>query len=212
MKFSKKTIEILKNFYSINPSILFREGNKLSTISESATEYAIATLEEYIPKEFAIYDINKLLSVINLMNNPDIEITDHALILTNNKIKTTYMLASKNTIISSPDEDIEIPESIIKFDLKKEDLESCMKALSILSMPELAFIGENGTVTMQTKDCENAIKDNYSIEISETTIDFEAIIKVDHLKILPNNYLVHICEGVVYLESENVNYFIGTQS
>ena len=33
MKLSDKTISVLKNFSSINQSILFKEGNKLRTIS-----------------------------------------------------------------------------------------------------------------------------------------------------------------------------------
>ena len=42
MKLSDKTISVLKNFSSINQSILFKEGNKLRTIS--AVSYTHLTL------------------------------------------------------------------------------------------------------------------------------------------------------------------------
>ena len=35
MQFSKETIDVLKNFASINSNILFRRGNQVSTISTS---------------------------------------------------------------------------------------------------------------------------------------------------------------------------------
>ena len=36
MKLSKGTLDILKNFSNINPSITFKEGQELSTLSSSS--------------------------------------------------------------------------------------------------------------------------------------------------------------------------------
>ena len=44
MKLSDKTISVLKNFSSINQSILFKEGNKLRTISVMKNILAEATV------------------------------------------------------------------------------------------------------------------------------------------------------------------------
>ena len=58
MKLSKNTIEVLKNFATINTNILVREGSTLSTISTGKNIFARADIEESFPQEFAVYDLN----------------------------------------------------------------------------------------------------------------------------------------------------------
>ena len=64
MKLSDETINILKNFSSINQSLLFKQGNVLKTISGLKTIFAEVTIQENFPKEFAIYDLNKFLAKV----------------------------------------------------------------------------------------------------------------------------------------------------
>ena len=52
MKLSDKTISLLKNFSSINQSILVKEGNKLRTISVMKNILAEATVTEEFSKDF----------------------------------------------------------------------------------------------------------------------------------------------------------------
>ena len=73
MKISKQTLEVLKNFATINTNILVREGNNLSTISTGKNIFAKAEVKESFPKEFAIYDLNSLLSLLTLMEDTDVE-------------------------------------------------------------------------------------------------------------------------------------------
>ena len=46
MKLSDKTLTLLKNFSSINQSILFKQGSSLKTISVMKNILAEATIEE----------------------------------------------------------------------------------------------------------------------------------------------------------------------
>ena len=62
MKLSDKTISVLKNFSSINQSILFKEGRKLRTISVMKNILAEATVTEEFMKDFGIYDLNQFLN------------------------------------------------------------------------------------------------------------------------------------------------------
>ena len=48
MKLSDKTISVLKNFSSINQSILFKEGNKLRTISVMKNILAQSLLQKFL--------------------------------------------------------------------------------------------------------------------------------------------------------------------
>ena len=68
MKLSDKTLSILKNFKEINQSILFKQGNKLRTISVMKNILAEATVTEEFPKDFGIYDLTQFLNGLTLYN------------------------------------------------------------------------------------------------------------------------------------------------
>jgi hypothetical protein len=50
MKLSDKTLTILKNFSGINNPFLFKQGNKLRTISVMKNILAEATIDEEFPQ------------------------------------------------------------------------------------------------------------------------------------------------------------------
>ena len=70
MKLSSDTINLLKNFADINPNILVKEGNKLSTISTMKNILAEADISESFDQEFAIYDLPEFLMSIDLFVKP----------------------------------------------------------------------------------------------------------------------------------------------
>ena len=76
MKLSNDTLNVLKNFASINPNLVFKPGQKLKTISEAKTILASADIVEDFPVEFGVYDLNEFLSVYNLIEDPELEFED----------------------------------------------------------------------------------------------------------------------------------------
>ena len=54
MKLSEKTLNLLKNFSTINQSILFKKGSSLRTISVMKNILAEAVLEDEIPRDYGI--------------------------------------------------------------------------------------------------------------------------------------------------------------
>ena len=73
MKLSDETLSLLKNFSSINQSILFKQGNSLRTISVMKNILAEATIKEDIPTDFGIYDLNQFLNALSLHQNPELD-------------------------------------------------------------------------------------------------------------------------------------------
>ena len=63
---SKNTLDVLKNFSSINSSIVFREGSTVRTISNAENILAKFTGEEFFPTDFAIYDLSQFLGGLSL--------------------------------------------------------------------------------------------------------------------------------------------------
>ena len=57
MKLSNETVNVLRNFSDINQNILFKEGNKLNTISTMKNIMAKAEIKESIEQEFGVYDV-----------------------------------------------------------------------------------------------------------------------------------------------------------
>ena len=102
MKLSSDTLNVLKNFSTINPGIAFNAGNVLRTISAGKTVLAKATLKEEFPEEFCINDLPQFLSVYSLYKDTvDINFDDVNIILTAGKVKTKYRKTAKEMIIST---------------------------------------------------------------------------------------------------------------
>ena len=71
MKFSTDTLSVLKNFSTINPSIVFKPGSVVRTISPQKTVMAAATIDETVETQAGVYDLSRFLSTLALFDNPD---------------------------------------------------------------------------------------------------------------------------------------------
>ena len=72
MKLSESTVEVLKNFSTINPSLVFKEGNLLRTVSPQKNILASSVVAESFPSDFAIYELNQFLGLNSLFDNGSI--------------------------------------------------------------------------------------------------------------------------------------------
>ena len=73
MKLTEKTVNLLKNFASINQSILFKKGSSLRTMSVMKNILAEADISEEVPQDFAIYDLVQFLNGISLYTDPELD-------------------------------------------------------------------------------------------------------------------------------------------
>ena len=83
MIISDETLNVLKNFASINPNLVFKPGQKLKTISEAKTILSSADIVEDFPVEFGVYDLNEFLAVYNLIDSPELEFEDKSVLIKN---------------------------------------------------------------------------------------------------------------------------------
>ena len=77
MKLSKETIEVLKNYGAINQGMYFRQGKFLKTVNSHKNILTSAQIDEEIPVNFGVYDINNFLSVISLDETPEFEFSSN---------------------------------------------------------------------------------------------------------------------------------------
>ena len=216
MKLSDKTISVLKNFSSINQSILFKEGNKLRTISVMKNILAEAEVEEEFPRDFAIYDLVQFLNGVSLHDNAQIDFTNESnLIIREGKDrKTKYFFADPSVIVSPPEKSIELPTEDVSFNLDSTQLQSLLKASAVYQLPDLVAVGEAGVVKLVVRDKKNDTSNEYSITVGETDQEFNFNFKVENIKILPGTYEVVISQKLLARfvnNNYNLTYYIALE-
>ena len=124
MKLSDKTISVLKNFSSINQSILFKEGSKLRTISLMKNILAEATVTEEFAKDFGIYDLNQFLNGLSVHQSPELDFTNEGYVMIREgDSRSKYFFADPNVIVTPPEKEITLPSEDVCFELSTAVLE-----------------------------------------------------------------------------------------
>ena len=200
MKLSETTINLLKNFKEINQSILFKQGNKLLTMSVMKNILAEATIQEEFPKDFGIYDLSQFINGIEL-HKPSIPEfnfeNDGYVVIKEGKMKSHYFFADPQVIITPPDKPIELPSEDVTFTLSTQQLDKLLKAAGIYQLADLSVVGENGVVSLLVRDKKNETSNRFSITVGETESVFNFNFKVENIKILPGTYEVVVSQKLL---------------
>lgn len=220
MKFSQKTLKILKNFNTINSSIYFREGNVISVLATHKSIFARATVEEYIPKDFAIYDTSKLLASLSLFDDPDIECDEHWLNITSGRNSIRYVYCNPISIAAMPtDRKMELPTPQIQLTLDQDIFTGCMKAMGVLDVHNFLITGKNGVLSVMCVNVDDPTGNVYSVDIGKTEKEFEVIFNSVYLNLIPNTYEVGIVvptkkdqAGISLWKSDDVEYFVAIET
>ena len=215
MKLSEKTISLLKNFSSINQSILIKEGSKLRTISIMKNILAEVTVREDFPKDFGVYDLNQFLNGLSLYQNPELNFEDDSyVVIKEGKSRSKYFFADPNVIVSPPDKEISLPTEDVCFEVSTEQLDKLLKASSVYQTPDLSAFGENGVIKLVVRDKKNDTSNDYSVVVGETDSEFCFNFKVENIKILPGTYEVVVSQKLLSrftAKNSDLTYYIAME-
>ena len=215
MKLSDKTLTLLKNFSTINQSILFKQGSSLRTISVMKNILAEATIDENLPKDFGIYDLNQFLNGLGLHNSPELDFHDDSyVVIKEGRMRSKYFFADPNVIVTPPDKEINLPSEEVSFELSTSQLDKLLKAAAIYQLPDLSVVGGEGVVKVLVRDKKNDTSNDFSIIVGETESTFSFNFKVENIKILPGTYRVDVSEKLLSrLTCENyaLKYYIALE-
>ena len=215
MKLSDKTINLLKNFSSINQSILFKQGNQLRSISVMKNILAEATISEEIPKDFGIYDLNQFLNGLALHQTPELDFTrDEYVVIREGKMRSKYFFADPSVIVSPPDKPLALPTEDVNFVLTAQQLEKLKKAASVYQLPDVSVIGEDGVVKLVTRDKKNDTSNDFSIVVGDTEEEFVFNFKEENLKIIPGTYDVIVSSKLLsrfQCQTYDLTYYIALE-
>ena len=198
MKLSDITLSLLKNFSTINQSILFKQGSKLRTISVMKNIYAEASIGENLPKDFGIYDLNQFLNGLTLHNSPDLDFTnDGHVVIKEGRMRSKYFFADPGVIVTPPDKEIEIPSVDVSFELSTNQLDKLLKAAAVYQLPDFCAVGGAGVVQLVVRDKKNDTCNSFSVIVGETDKEFTFNFKIENIKILPGTYDVSISQKLM---------------
>ena len=215
MKLSDSTLSLLKNFSSINQSILFKEGSKLRTISVMKNILAEATITEEFSKDFGIYDLNQFLNGLSLHQKPELDFAaDGYVVIREGRSRSKYFFADPSVIVTPPDKAIELPSEDVCFELSTTVLERLLKAAAVYQLPDFSAVGENGVVKLVVRDKKNDTSDAHEEVVGETDNNFSFNFKVENIKILPGTYDVVVSQKLLSRftsKNHDLTYYIALE-
>lgn len=220
MQLSTDTINVLKNFGAINDGLLFKKGKILKTISSGKNILAQVTINEDIPTEFGIYNLNTFLSAISLhKDSPTLEFGDRDISIVGNKgrSKIKYRFAAANTINTPPEKELVMPDPEVSFSFTEEDFQWILKSAGVLSSPQIS-VESNGTkIVVSAFDSSDDSAHTDALEVSDGNGDkFRFVFKTENLtKLLNGGYDVRISsKGISNFKHKTVQlqYFISTEA
>jgi len=216
MKLSNDTLNILKNFASINPGLEFRQGNRLATISPSKTVLAKAKVTDNFPEDFCVYDLNQFLSVHSLFKDADVDFEESDVIFKSGRSKTKYRKTSKTMIVTVPEKELNLPSVEVTFNFKEDDFASTLKSANVLQSPNVSIESDGEKIYVT---CFNASDDSAHINLVEVAdgngSKFKAVFSTDNLKMIPGSYDVEISsKGLALFKNTNgnLNYWIAIEA
>jgi hypothetical protein len=216
MKIDETTVNILKNFSTINPSILIEEGNVLATIAPTKAVLAKATVTTNFTNKFAIYNLTQFLGLCSIIEDPEFEFGETA-VTAYNETKTIackYAYADESTIMVPTKKQLTMPKADISIEFKETSFRDVIRAAGTFSLPEIAFMGDGVNSFIQAIDSKNPGGNSYSIKLGDTDKTFRAIFKTENLiKLLSGDYKVDISsQGISYFKGANVEYWVAVEA
>ena len=173
---SKKTLDVLKNFSTINSSIVFRQGSTVRTISNAENILAKFTGAEIFTSGDFVSIRGGRQSAKYYFSDPEI------------------------TLKSAPEKNVKFPGSDIEFSLTAEDLVNIQKASAVYGLPDLTFYSEEGsnTIKLILRDKENDTSNTYDLSLKGTaTGTFSLDLKIENIRVLPSDYTVKVSQHLI---------------
>lgn len=218
MELNENTLNVLKNFSGINQNMLIQQGSTIKTISEARNVLATAVVEEEFPQPFGIYDLNEFIGVLGLVDTPRLKFAEEYVTIgdSTGRSKVKYFFSPEETL-TTPQKDINMPETEVKFTLTNDTLNKIKRAASTLGHDEVLITGKDGVLNLSVVESQNSTSNAFSIDIdgefpAETSFNF--ILSISNLKILTGDYDVEISSKLISCfkhKDLNVKYWIALE-
>jgi hypothetical protein len=195
MKISNDTLNVLKNFASINSNIVVNPGSVLRTLSPSRNIFAEARITETFDCQFGIYDLNKFLATISLFKDPDFTFNEkHVTISSASSGAKINYFYSDPSLLTAPPKQFNMPAHQIEFVLNTRDFNELLRASAVLQGPDLAIVAGTEGIDLRVSDKRDDTSHKYMVHVADNTnnVVCNAFLKTENLKFIPGDYTVHV--------------------
>ena len=205
VKLTKSTFNTLKNFATINKSIVINPGSKIRTISVNKNIFASAEVEEVFPTQVPIYDLGVFLSGLSMFENPIFDFSSDSKVISDPEL-----------VVQPPKDGVKLPDTkTIKFTLKPNVLDNLLRAASVYAVQDLCLYSKNGSLVLTVCDKKNDTSNSYEVPVGTTTEDDLCYcFKVENLRLQPEEYNVTIYDNRCALfdaVNRDLQYFIALE-
>jgi hypothetical protein len=200
MELSNYTMQALKNFASINSNVVIHPGNTIMTMAEAKNVLGYTTVSESFPQTFGIYDLQEMLNVLGLVDNPRVRFEDNYVLIgdSTGRVEIKYFF-SDTEMLTSPSKPIEMPEPDVSFTLDQGTLNNLKRAAAALGHNEVSITFVDNVIRLSILDTENSTSNTYSIDVDgECSLsECNFIINITNLKMIPGDYKVDISTKLI---------------
>ena len=217
MQLNENAMQVLKNFATINPNIVIEQGNIIRTLSEGKNIFGKAIVDLDFPVKFGIYDLNEFLNVLGLVDEHSLTFNDKYVVVNDNVglSKVKYFFTDTDYLTTS-NKDIAMPSTEVKFNLTNDTLNKLKRAASALGHDVVSIRPNNGAISLTVFDKDNPTSNSFTIDVdgSYEGSDFDFIITISNLKLIPKDYQVEISSKLIshFINKEsNVEYWVALE-
>ena len=202
MKLSNETLSVLKNFAGINSNVVLNPGQTVKTMSESKTIMASAQINEEVPAQIGIYDLNEFLGVVNMFDDPDLLFDNEfkSVRVTEGKRAVKYFF-SEPSILTSPSKDVVMPACPVSFTISAEEMSNLRKAASALGVTDVMVKCEpSSNPQLVVTDTKDSTSNSYEIDLDESVgegVTCKFIFNIGNFKFVADDYEVSISDKLI---------------
>ena len=214
-----ETMEVIRNFGTINQNLVFKQGNVLRTVADAKNVLAKAVLEDEFPQDFGIYDVGEFINVFNLIDEGEVSYYDNHLNISNSSSSINYYYSDTEMLTNPPEKDLQMPTGEVTFTLTQDILNQLRKASSALGHKSVIISAGPESITLSIVDPKNTTSNTYTIEVSGKWEEMHEnaprlSLNIDNLKLLPGDYQVEVSSKLISKfthTSQDLTYWIALE-
>lgn len=223
IELSPRTLEILKNYVQINPSLLIRKGNNIETVAISSEIMSISNIAEEFPTDIAIYDLGKFLNQLKLFSKPAITIDEQNRCMSirdtdpeRQDASCRWMFADPS-VIRSPKRMLPAPTPDVHFMMPASKLEALIKAANILGFKHIQVSRNDDTsIKITVIDMDMVEGTHYRVVLpatfNEEFTDVVAYWSIENLKVIIQDYSIALSRKLYsHIYAQDIQYFIAIE-
>lgn len=193
------TIDLLKNIASINSEFIFKAGTAQRACNPSRNFIADIEFTDPFPKECAIADLPRILSVVDISMGdarPTLEFGDSSLVVRHAHGKVTVPYAHEAVIKKPPTHQYHLADPVATFDLPAGLWRQIKRTAATLQTPTLHLAVKDGKLEFKLVHEKNLAGASAAYRMPNTTITNPAEgvwgVTLESLELFPGDYAVEI--------------------